>query len=182
MRSQTESRRACRPRPSYWGSQSHLPALVPPLSVAGIGLGYGEFNVFFGAFLLFFTNLVGIILAAVVTFQILGFSNVVKSKKSVAFVFALILAVSYPLYISYDQIIQQYNISKMLKEQRFIVNNKYIIINEANIVFHGDVKVLNLSLAIRESLSREDLEELKKSIQLLFDTKLFIKTKVEYIL
>jgi len=157
-------------------------ALVPPLSVAGIGLGYGEFSVFSGAFLLFFTNLVGIILAAVVTFQVLGFSNVVKSKKSVALVFALILAVSYPLYVSYDQIIQKYNISKMLKEQRFVVNNKYVIIDEANIVFHGDVKILNLSIAVRESLSREDLEELKKSIQLLFDTKLFIKTKVEYIL
>jgi len=157
-------------------------ALVPPLAVSGIGLGYGDFGIFFGAFLLFFTNLVGIILAAVLTFQILGFSNVVKSKKSVAFVFALILAISYPLYVSYDKIIQEYNISNKLTQQRFIVNHKYIIVDEAKVLFHGDTKVLELKLIVRESLTRTDLEELKRSIQTLFNRKLFIRTQVEYIL
>ena len=35
-------------------------ALVPPLSVAGIGLGRFDLAFFFHAFLLFFTNLIGI--------------------------------------------------------------------------------------------------------------------------
>ena len=157
-------------------------ALVPPLAVAGIGLGYGEIPIFLGAFLLFFTNLIGIVIAAVITFQILGFSSVVKSKKSVIFIFSLLLAVSFPLYISYDKMIQRYEISNMLKEHRFIVNNKYIIINNANILFHGDVRILNLNLLVRESLNRDDLRMLKYDIQRLFNTKLFIKTKVEYIL
>jgi uncharacterized membrane protein len=110
-------------------------ALVPPLAVAGIGLGYSDFNMFFGAFLLFFTNLVGIVLAAVLTFQVLGFSNVVKSKKGFAFVFILLIIVSFPLYFSYDHMIERYKAAKMLKEHRFIVNNKYIIIKDAEVFF-----------------------------------------------
>ena len=157
-------------------------ALVPPLAVAGVGLGYGEIYMFLGAFLLFFTNLVGIIVAAILTFQILGFSNVVKSKKSVIFIFILLIGISYPLYISYDNMIQKYKISKMLKQHRFIVNNKYIIINKATVIFGGNVKVLNLDLLVRESLDRDDFQELKEDIQRLFNTKLFIEARVEYIL
>ena len=157
-------------------------ALVPPLAVAGVGLGYGEIYIFLGAFLLFFTNLVGIIVAAILTFQILGFSNVVKSKKSVIFIFILLIGISYPLYISYDNMIQKYKISKMLKQHRFIVNNKYIIINKATVIFGGNVKVLNLDLLVRESLDRDDFQELKEDIQRLFNTKLFIEARVEYIL
>ena len=139
-------------------------------------------NIFLGAFLLFFTNLVGIIIAAVITFQLLGFSNVVKSKKSVIFIFALLLAVSYPLYLSYNDMISKYATSQMLVQHRFLVNNKYIIVNKARVVFHGNTKILNLSLSVREPLNRDDLETLKANIQRLFNTKLFIQTQVEYIL
>lgn len=157
-------------------------ALVPPLAVAGIGLGYGNLYIFMGAFLLFFTNLVGIIIAAVLTFQVLGFSSVVKSKKSIMLIIVLLLIVSYPLYISYDKMIRKYEISTMLKQHRFIVNNKYIIINNAIISFAGDVTILNLNILLRDSLNRKDFEELKKDIQRLFKNKLFIKTRAEYIL
>ena len=157
-------------------------ALVPPLSVAGIGLGYGEIEVFLGAFLLFFTNLIGIIIAAVITFQLLGFSNVLKSKKSVAFIFAILLAISYPLYLSSGNMIEKYQISQELKEHRFLVNNRYIIIENVNVIFRGDVKILNLDLVVRESLDRNDFEVLKEDIQRLLNRKLFIKTRVEFIL
>ena len=157
-------------------------ALVPPLAVAGIGLGYGDIDIFLGAFLLFFTNLVGIIIAAIITFQLLGFSNVVKSKKSVIFIFLLLLAISYPLYLSYDNMLKEHKISQMLLKHRFLINNKYIIIDKANVIFHGNVKILNLNLVVRESLNRNDFETLKINIQRLFNGKLFIKTKVEYIL
>jgi uncharacterized hydrophobic protein (TIGR00271 family) len=43
-------------------------ALVPPLSVTGIGIGLGNIDVIYGSFLLFITNLVGITLSASLTF------------------------------------------------------------------------------------------------------------------
>ena len=56
-------------------------ALVPPLAVAGIGIGRMDFYFFYQAFLLFSTNLVGIIISATFTFRILGYSAVVRSKR-----------------------------------------------------------------------------------------------------
>lgn len=157
-------------------------ALVPPLTVAGIGLGYLQFHIFYGAFLLFFTNLVGIVLAAIFTFLWLGFSSAVKSKKSFIFIVLLVIGISFPLYISYDQMLEKYQISRMLKSHRFIVNNKYIIIDKANVLFYKDVKVLQIKILTRESLTRDDFQELKNDIQKLFNSKLFIKSEVEYIL
>jgi uncharacterized hydrophobic protein (TIGR00271 family) len=50
-------------------------ALVPPLCSVGIALAYGKLPTAFGAFLLFTTNLVAIILGASMTFNILGINS-----------------------------------------------------------------------------------------------------------
>jgi uncharacterized hydrophobic protein (TIGR00271 family) len=51
-------------------------ALVPPLSVVGVALEAGQLHSAGGAFLLFATNLVSIILASTVVFVLVGFSPV----------------------------------------------------------------------------------------------------------
>jgi len=76
-------------------------ALVPPLAVAGIGIGRGDIEFFFHAFLLFSTNLIGITLAATFTFRILGYSPAVKSRQGIGIVFLLLVMISIPLYLSY---------------------------------------------------------------------------------
>lgn len=48
-------------------------AVVPPLSVVGYGLSTGQNSIAGGAFLLFVTNLVSIIISAAVVFQLMGF-------------------------------------------------------------------------------------------------------------
>ena len=45
-------------------------ALVPPLAVAGIGLAHFDWTIFANAFLLFLTNVIGIVLFAVVVFLV----------------------------------------------------------------------------------------------------------------
>ncbi len=157
-------------------------ALVPPLSVAGIGLGQGNMDVFLGAFLLFFTNLVGISIAATFTFQILGFSNVVKSKKSMLIVSTLLIAIIFPLFFSYNQIIKNYRMEKFIQHSRFLVNDKYVIIKTASVTDRRDVIVLDLTLSVREALGRQDFELLKRKLQDRVEQKLFIRAKVEYIL
>jgi len=71
---------------------------------------------------------------------------------------------------------------QQLKEYRFLVNNKYIIIENIRVSFRGDAKILDMDLLVRESLDRSDLEALKKDLEQLFNSELFIKAKVEYIL
>ncbi len=157
-------------------------ALVPPLSVAGIGLGQGNMDVFFGAFLLFFTNLVGISIAATLTFQALGFSSVVKSRKSMFIVSALLIATSFPLYFSYSKIIQSYQLEKFIEQSRFLVNDKYVIIKSVSVVDRDEVTVIDLTLSVREALKRQDLELLRQRLQDQVEHKLFIRAEVEYIL
>ncbi len=157
-------------------------ALVPPLATAGIGLGKGDLFVFWEASLLFATNLVGITLAGTLTFLVLGFSNVIRGKKSIALIFAILLGVSFPLYISFANIVEKNSISQMLREHRFIVNGKYVIVTKVDVRLHKNQDILTLHLNVREFLNSRDLQNLKQDIQRLFKKKLFIRAKVDYIL
>ena len=157
-------------------------ALVPPLAVAGIGICHMEFYIFFGAFLLFLTNLVGITLSATFTFQVMGYSAALKKKKSFLAILLVLLTISFPLYLSFNQIRQNHLFSKTLKQERYLVNGKYIIISGARISSIGDHIVLNLDLTVRDKLSREDFELLKEKIQTHFKKKLYISADMNYIL
>ena len=55
-------------------------ALVPPLSVVGISLAFGNYDDAGGAMILFLTNLAGIVLAAMVVFLITGFVPEVQMR------------------------------------------------------------------------------------------------------
>jgi uncharacterized hydrophobic protein (TIGR00271 family) len=79
-------------------------AVIPPLSVAGFGIGTVNGAIFFGGFLLFFTNFVAIILSTCVVFYFYGFraqvseeTDISKLKKRFAYLFAVLLIISIPL-------------------------------------------------------------------------------------
>ncbi|MCH9816492.1 MAG: DUF389 domain-containing protein, partial [Actinomycetia bacterium] len=59
-------------------------ALVPPLGVVGLTLNDGDLSSAFGAFLLFLTNLVSILLAATVVFGLSGWTNVSRIRSNAA--------------------------------------------------------------------------------------------------
>ena len=153
-------------------------ALVPPLAVAGIGLGRLNLDFFFHAFLLFSTNLIGITLAATFTFRILGFSPIVYAKRGIGIVFVMFLAISVPLYASYERIVETITFQSIMKKNRFLVNGKYIIINDAHLTHSDDRKVISAKILTRDAIDRKDLIELKKKIKLHFDDKLMIKIQV----
>lgn len=48
-------------------------AVIPPLSVVGYGIGTGQFGIALGGFLLFFTNLVAIVISSDIVFHIFRF-------------------------------------------------------------------------------------------------------------
>ena len=87
-------------------------ALVPPLTVVGISLQAGQFTFATGAFLLFLTNLVGIVLAGGIVFVLVGFSpwfhletNQQQVNRSFAAVGVALLLISIPLAITGDDIV-----------------------------------------------------------------------------
>jgi len=157
-------------------------ALVPPLAVAGIGIGRVNLDVFLQAFLLFSTNLVGITLAALFTFRILGFSPIVYSRRGLGLMFALFLAISVPLYASYQEIVETITFQSRMEKNRFLVNGKYLMVENPRLSHSKNHKVLLADILTRDSIGRKDLIELKKKIRLNFKGKVIIKTRVLYIL
>jgi len=89
-------------------------ALVPPLAVSGIGIGWADGSVFWGAFLLFLTNLAGIVLAAAMTFLLLGFSPFRRARRGLAFSLLLVGAVSIPLALGFARMVDEHHIIRTL--------------------------------------------------------------------
>jgi uncharacterized hydrophobic protein (TIGR00271 family) len=156
-------------------------ALVPPLAVAGIGLGRGDIHFFAQAFLLFSTNLIGIVFAATFTFRVLGYSPAVLGKRGIGFVAVILLIISIPLGMTYNQIVEKMKLERSWRQERFLVNNKYLIIKKADLIYINDREVLTMHILAREPLDRSDLNELEEKIQNNFKRKLVFRANVTYI-
>ena len=157
-------------------------ALVPPLAVAGIGLGRWDFAFFGQAFLLFTTNLVGIIVAAAITFRVLGYAAAVKNKRIAGVVLLSLALITVPLYLSYDRIVDRLVLEQSWQQERFLVNGKYLIVRKATL-FYGESKdVIVMNIHAREPLTRSDLDLFKAKVQSNFPKKLTIRADIIYIL
>ena len=97
-------------------------ALVPPLCVAGIGIGWLNPTVFSGAMLLFLTNLTGIIMAAGLSFMILGFAPFSRAKKGIVLSVILVAIISVPLFLSFANMEKMAAIKKQLHSQHYEIS------------------------------------------------------------
>lgn len=152
-------------------------ALVPPLSVAGIGLGRGDFGFFLQAFLLFSTNLVGIIVAATLTFRVLGFSPTLKSKHGLGFFAALLLLVAIPLGIASGQIADRWKVEESLENKQFLVNGKDITITELSL---GSGDIFTANVLVDKPLSEDDIQALSELIHAELEGSYDIELDVHY--
>jgi uncharacterized hydrophobic protein (TIGR00271 family) len=102
-------------------------AVIPPLSVAGFGIGTGHFNIFFGGFFLFFTNLVAMILSTCAVFYFYGFrplkiaEEMAQLKRRMIFLGTVLLVISIPLIYTLQQSISEVrltnNVQQALKKE-----------------------------------------------------------------
>jgi len=90
-------------------------ALVPPLAVCGIGIGWVQPDMVLGAGLLFLTNLVGIMLAASITFLVLGFAPVSRARKALLLSIGLMILIAIPLGFAFRSMVQQNAIHQSLQ-------------------------------------------------------------------
>jgi len=132
-------------------------ALVPPLAVSGIGLGWGEWSMFGSALLLFITNLVGIILASSITFLILGFSPLSIAKKGLGYALILVAIVSIPLFISFKHMKHDIDIQQQLSAFETTIGSKHIYLK--NIDLQG--KEVRCEVIASDILSSEEKGKLR---------------------
>ncbi len=140
-------------------------ALVPPLSVTGIGIGWGNFDISYGSFLLFITNLVGITLAAAVTFLVLGYSPIHRAKKGIIYTSVILAVITIPLIISFGKAITQNNIIAKLDNYSFVENSKKITIQILQVDLSKEQTEIFLQTNSNDVLNKVDLNLLKHEIE-----------------
>ncbi|MEA3301808.1 MAG: TIGR00341 family protein [Pseudomonadota bacterium] len=157
-------------------------ALVPPLATAGIGLGLGDWQVFWQAFLLFNTNFFGIILAAILTFLVLGYSDMVKSKKSVIAIVVVLLAISYPLYLTFYDTVTHQRMAEATGHKHFLIGGKAVHVRVVESLSGDESERLDLHLVVNRTLLPGEREELKRNLERIYQQQLRIFATVEYMI
>lgn len=141
-------------------------ALVPPLSVTGIGIGLANYDVIYGSFLLFVTNLVGITLSAALTFMVLGYAPIKRAKKGLIYTSVLMVIIAIPLMFSFIQMVQKHNYFSKLEDTKYMIINKQRVdleivnINKKDNIVHIDLEVISTT-----PLSLEDYKDVKEEFK-----------------
>jgi uncharacterized hydrophobic protein (TIGR00271 family) len=96
-------------------------AVIPPLSVAGFGIGTGSFRIMAGGFFLFFTNFVAIIIATCAVLFFFGFKPSTDSgldkaalKKRVAFLASVLCFICVPLIYTLHESVSELGLKKKI--------------------------------------------------------------------
>jgi len=139
-------------------------ALVPPLAVAGIGLGWTDWDMFIMAFLLFTTNLVGIVLAASLTFVFLGFSPLHIAKKGLLTWLMVVLLVAIPLYSSFEKMKEDIAIQKTLSNLTFNVGTHDVKLTHIELIHRAKTNEIRCEVIATGILSKTEKTLLKEAI------------------
>ncbi len=96
-------------------------AVIPPLSVAGFGIGTGSFSILVGGFFLFFTNFVAIIISTCAVLFFFGFTPYSDSglekaalKKRMVFLVSVLFVICIPLIYTLQQSITKLGLKKKI--------------------------------------------------------------------
>lgn len=140
-------------------------ALVPPLSVIGIGLALAEQEIAVGASLLFLTNLICIIFFGSLVFLFQSYGNLDRAKKGLAMSTIVMFALGIPLTLSMRNLIIKKNVTSQISN--LIVNQTKTFanadINLVTVIPHQDYLQIAIEVAApANSISQEEIDLLKK--------------------
>lgn len=138
-------------------------ALVPPLSVAGIGVGWGDWMMAKGAFLLFITNLVGISLAASLTFLVMGFAPFKLAKKGLAIALLLTAGIIGPLYVAFVGLVDEGEILHEIPTGQIELSGQLVSLRGVK-VRTGTPPLVRVVLSSSKRLDESHVDELKQLI------------------
>lgn len=135
-------------------------ALVPPLAVSGIGLAWGEWNVFLGALLLLLTNLTGMVLAAALTFLFTGYSPFSLARKGLLISSFVVLSISIPLGYGFFKVVKENRIIQSLSDRT--VEGAYL--DDVKLEDYTPTRI-SLNITVSDYPSEEKLARIKDEIE-----------------
>ncbi|WP_052501561.1 TIGR00341 family protein [Thiomicrospira microaerophila] len=145
-------------------------ALVPPLAVTGIGLGWMDWSVIYGSFLLFITNLFGIAAGAAITFWVMGYTSFARAKKGFGASTLIVGLLAIPLAFAFWQMDQKSSLTNSLEGMELVINDTAIRLESVDVQWASTPSV-KLNVVSSQTLSDEVFDELAEALS--------IKTGVE---
>ncbi|MEL7069637.1 MAG: TIGR00341 family protein [Cyanobacteria bacterium J06581_3] len=143
-------------------------ALVPPLSVIGIGLALGSRPVTVGSTLLFLTNLCGIVLSSGLVFIWQDYGSVRRAKKGLTVSTIVVCLLGIPLGLSMrDLIIEEKtrsSISRLVRLETYTFRDTDV--RRLKVEYHGDDLMVTLEVAAPEgSISAQQVNMVHKFLE-----------------
>lgn len=135
-------------------------ALVPPLAVAGIGIGWMDWGIFRGAFLLYLTNLSGIIMFSGITFLFLGYAPFKTARAGLFYTLIILVLIMVPLSLSFNQMQEKIRITQQLEGTSF----RSVKLKNVKVRFGKEV-LISAKLVGPESVGTEEMEKIKEMIE-----------------
>lgn len=135
-------------------------ALVPPIAVAGIGIGWMDWGVFGGAMLLLGTNLAGIVMAASLTFLILGFSPFRLAKRGLLISLGILITIALPLGLSFNKMVNENSIIQELAGKEI----PHGLLREVKVIQLNPLR-LSVTILSEKVLTESDFDEIKAEIE-----------------
>jgi uncharacterized hydrophobic protein (TIGR00271 family) len=139
-------------------------ALVPPLAVVGIGMGWMDTAMMLGASLLLITNLIGIMLASSVTFILLGFAPISRARKALRLTLALMLLVTIPLGLRFDRMVDQNAIHDTLSRIA-AAHPEDGILDVREVILSGKKPLIRLDVRVRQDWNEDMMNRHKARIE-----------------
>lgn len=147
-------------------------ALVPPLSVVGIGVAFAQETLSLGAFLLFATNLVGIIFSGSLVFLLQSYGSLKRAKKGLFFSLCILSVLGLPLSISLRELLIKENVRSKVSQ---LVRNQTLTFANSNIN-SMEVKSFSNRINIKMQIATYENSITQKQIELVRD---FLATELQ---
>ena len=141
-------------------------ALMPPLCVVGLWLAKLQFQIAWGALLLYLTNLLGITLACMLAFLWAGYSPVDRARRPVSLTLALTSLLLVPLGITSYQLIRQdrleSNLERALVDKTITFQRLRLVSLETD--WFSDPPVVNLTVYANAPVTPVQVDLLEKFV------------------
>lgn len=158
-------------------------ALIPPLGVTGIGLGWLDWSTIYGSFLLFCINLIGMTMAAAATFTILGFAPIKRAKHGLTYLAIIIGIIIVPLGLSFQTLIKENHYQKKLSSiPALSLKNQPTVELKMRDIKIAHPTLVNLEVTSSKPLTAAHRDAIKNHIQTILNEsslRIFLIEKIE---
>jgi uncharacterized hydrophobic protein (TIGR00271 family) len=142
-------------------------ALMPPVCVIGLGLSQLNWSLSIGATLLYFTNLLGITLACMLTFLLTGCTSFKRARKAIGWTLGLTVLLFIPLSVSFFQLIRQSRLEVSLRQallNRTVTFQRMVLLN-SDVNWLTNPPQVRLSVRTQEPITPTQVTLLEKFLR-----------------